>query len=938
MNYYHISHCDTLADISELIDLESTYEHKNQNIDQSSGNITENMYGELHQISSSQYNNECDITTNTATTSVHLVDESYYVKNYQMLSNQHDITQITEEYEYKLPFQDEDEIPSTSKSNSNNYITKKGHQTMATDEDSIMTHDDSYDQILTFQDNLYDYRLPFQDYLYDYRLPFQDEDETVSTSELNNSNCVTEKEHQIMMLDKDETIKKIMDEHKYALPNKCRDAIAFAEKITICDSYAINYPSCELIEYEFGTSLLSWKDGIYSLAVKEIGLGEIESKIEAMTYRRKYEAYGNTNKHEEKNFSVVLHFLEKVFISLVIEEVENVEAEHSIQIEYGMSIEDLRNAAINNPTFFSKLSEKCMSIIEHKVKNDIYSIIPCKMFTTTNINDISFFAPNKKKRLNIFNNIIVDSVSNLIERIVEFITEIDSKFILFSFFGKLCGLYLQRQLLQKIKEIGNRISDNVSQSAVYPGIRSITEINLAIDSYNATGSIPEHSASGFYDTIHRTVYDFKEEICKKIREFRFFYDYLSNTISESSENDILIFSSRLLEYLKYETMCLYGKKIKVVDKINNRFLYYENTIYNPPEMNFVGKNDISLISNIRINSNHLSNGVYSSAIRNSCFTHSKLEESFLLEMKPYIRSSHIKDPDFSNFYSNLMNMLASLVYHKLINLELELSSYVLIPGNNIYTIKQLILSNSYYLNKFSKICEDELDLIRQCDKELSYGISMTKCFFYEKELLTSKSSASAITPRRAENKLSYSPELSLDVLRYAISELPNMLQSTISNADYNFFTSALFKNFNGITIAKRSLQEISALGRNILQSVHENQFMMDSVEYVINECNYITYNTIQYNSLFLHTRGLVLGNYRSVRFFIDRIIFLFEEEIRRLSRESIVLIDNVVALPTEEIIDKLFNAFKNEITQECINSFSEICVRKYICEKLNISC
>ncbi|WP_092411568.1 hypothetical protein [Candidatus Ichthyocystis sparus] len=721
----------------------------------------------------------------------------------------------------------------------------------------------------------------------------------------------------------DETI-QIMNEHKYTLPSKYTHSVPYLTEAITYKPYTLDVPSCKFTNYKFGTSLLSCEGGIYSSVIKEIGIGEIETKLDEIIVINRLSKYNCMNSSGGKNLSLISHHLKKIFISLILEEVKSVESEYPVHIAPEMSIEDLRNASINNHVFFQKFSERCSNITRSKIKNDIYQYIPSKIYIATNINDNTNFQFNPKAHAKLFNHIIINSISDLRTRIIDFITNAESKFILFSFFGKLCGLYLQRQLLEEIKNIGDLISERVKKYFISPAIRSINEINLAIRSYNTTGNIPSSSASGFYNIIHQVACDFMDNICTQLKKLKFFYNESIGTISESSEDDILIFSQRLLEYFKYEIVCSCQKKLKPVYKPRSKNLLSKNkkSSKTKHELDY----NVSCISDMHINSNHLRDGIYSSAIKNSDFKYSNLEELFLMEMKSYIRSADIEIPDFSCFYTNFMRAISSIIYHKLENLELELSSYILIPGNNIYTVKQLILNSDYHLNKFSKICEDELDMIRQCDKKSSYGISMTKCFFHGKELYTSPSSASSITPRRVDGKISYSSELLSDVITYAVSILPSIVRSKISNADNKFFTSALFKNFNGIMISKKSLQEISALGRHILQSVHENKFLLDNLKSVNNE----KVDYASSDSFVARPDSVGITKNMNAKFFINKTVLLFEEEIYRLSLESIILLGDTITLPPQDIAYTLFGEFKRQITFYCITSFSEMSVSEHV--------
>ncbi|WP_141663548.1 hypothetical protein, partial [Candidatus Ichthyocystis sparus] len=612
-------------------------------------------------------------------------------------------------------------------------------------------------------------------------------------------------------------ISVVEDQQHQAMNNECNISKAtcetdrhsesqYSKVISICKSYILNAPSSKFLDHKFGTSLLSCKDGIYSLTVRKIGLGPIKNKLIDIIH---HNVVGNNflGKYGEENLSVITYYLEKVFMSLVIREVENNEIECPVQIVSGMSIEDLRNVSINNNHFFDRLSKKCLDITKNKMTSDIYDNIPRNMFTRTNVCDSTKFVFYKKIHANRLNGLMVDSMSNLKKRIIEFITNAEPKYIASSFFGNFCGLYLQRQLLEKIKNIGNKISDNVLNYNSFPGIRFSNEINLAISLYDSTGNIPTHSSSGLYNFIHQKVCEFREDICAQIRQFKFFYNHSSHTISEASENDVENFSNTFIEYFKYASICSYREKL----------LSVKNVKLNTSMMRSIEE------SNTDIPNNYMKNGVYLSAIKNhDGFRHKQLEESFSIEMKQYIKSAKIENPDFSHFYENLIHLITLTISDKLLNLELELSSYALIPGNDISSIKKLILGSSYHLNQFNKICENEIDLIMQYSSKLFYGIPMIKCFFPQKSNVP-KSSVCHIVPRLIRLKHSYSPELLLDVLISAISKLPNMFQLEINNADDKFFENTLFTNFNGRLISKKSLQEFSKIERDVLHIIHENK-------------------------------------------------------------------------------------------------------------------
>ncbi|WP_141663619.1 hypothetical protein, partial [Candidatus Ichthyocystis sparus] len=256
----------------------------------------------------------------------------------------------------------------------------------------------------------------------------------------------------------DETI-QIMNEHKYTLPSKYTHSVPYLTEAITYKPYTLDVPSCKFTNYKFGTSLLSCEGGIYSSVIKEIGIGEIETKLDEIIVINRLSKYNCMNSSGGKNLSLISHHLKKIFISLILEEVKSVESECPVHIAPEMSIEDLRNASINNHVFFQKFSERCSNITRSKIKNDIYQYIPSKIYIATNINDNTNFQFNPKAHAKLFNHIIINSISDLRTRIIDFITNAESKFILFSFFGKLCGLYLQRQLLEEIKNIGDLISE-----------------------------------------------------------------------------------------------------------------------------------------------------------------------------------------------------------------------------------------------------------------------------------------------------------------------------------------------------------------------------------------------------------------------------------------------------------------------------------------------
>ncbi|WP_092411570.1 hypothetical protein [Candidatus Ichthyocystis sparus] len=870
----------------------------------------------------------------SSTSELNLQGYPLQAQQQQTTENQYEVNY--EEYGYTVPPQND--ASSTSELNLQGYPLQ-AQQQQATESQYNVNYGEYGDTVPPQNDasstsglNLQSYPLQAQqqqttesqydiNYVqYECTIPFQSEE--ASTSELNQQNYPLQNEKQQIM-ENQYDITLGTHEHNEITPSNKHTCISYPAETDV-HSHIFNVPSFAFVNFKFGISLLSWANKTYSLIIREIGIGDIEKKLESMVLKQNN--LNNAKKYDKQNISLLLHHLEKVFMSLITEEIETIEEEYEIDIRQGMSVENLRRAAINNSSFFKKLFEKCSHIIENNIADDIYKNIPYKIFTQTALREGSCFIFNKKSHLRKFSSIIISSISNLKERIIRFITDSEPKIILSLFFGNFCGLHLQRRLLQEIKDISDRILYNIVTYAIPHGIRSNTEISLAINLYTDTGTIPSHSVSGFYDYIHSAVYMFKGEIFSKIKKYRLFYNDSSGAVVKASENDIEIFSNRFLEYFKYAAICSYRQQLVST--------YNDST--NPSNIQNAGVYDIECASRININSSHLHNGIYFLATKSSSFRHSKLEDFFLLEMKKYIRSANIKNLEFSCFYSNIISIVANIISYKLELIESELSSHILIPGNDISTVKELILNSDYHLHQFSKICENEVSLIDQCDIPLSYGVNMIKCFWDTKIPSnpipsTYKSSVSLVMPRQAKSKYSYSPELLLDVLRFAISELPSMVKSEIEKADQGFFVNALFKNFDGIAISKKSLEEISNLGKNILHSVHEKKIIMNTLEYIFHGTisSITTYENANESDLFYYIRSIVLSRGSKIGVLVDEVILSFENEIRRLSEESIILDGNTITLSTKDIENKLFNSFRSEIKLECINSLSEICTSRY---------
>ncbi|WP_092481364.1 hypothetical protein [Candidatus Ichthyocystis sparus] len=949
MNCYPTN--DTLDRVSNNI--ENSNGLQNTNSSQLSGHADESKCAVLHRISSNQY----DITGITEELHkyglpLQITEESY----------KYDLPlQITEEpYEYDLPLQINEEpheyglsLDITEESYKYDLplqITKE----LSEYDLSLQITGESYEYDPLYEYNpTFKYEIPSTSGLgvngnykqmvvneYDvkriisehkYALPFKYE--TPSTSGLNVSNHPTQAETQRMLGNSSSIDEPNYGQAslKFTLLNKSTDPLQ-STSLPAYESYVIDNPSCELVRCKFGTSLLSWDGGIYSLSVRKIGLGLEAYQIGSVALQNKKKTSSinllYSDESAGKNFSAVLHYLEEIFISLVMEEVEDIEEKHPVQVRSGMSIENIRHEAINNGVFFKKLSKKCVNIIHSKIKSDIYKCIPSKIFIDTNLASSHRFSFDERFHSSRFDTTMINSISNLRERIVRFTAQATPEFILSSFFGKFCGLYLQRQLLQEVKNIGNKISDSIQDFPISEIIFN-TEVSLAISSYTNTGNIPQHSLSGFYDYVHRVVYKFEGNIHSKIREFRFFYNELTGTVSEIPEGDVSVYAHRLLEYFKYACMLSYRKKLSNVPNNRKRPLVDPCKRKNL-EASTVEKYDVSSISNIGINSTHISEGIYFSAVKNSSFRHNYFEEVFLLEMKMYIRSLNIENPEFADLYDNIMGSIAKIIAIKLEKLELNLASHILIPGNNLSAIRGIVLSNGYHLDQFYKICANEIILIEQCDRKLSYGLSVEKCFFIKKSSYASKSSVLLIMPRRVKSKYCFSPEISLDILKSAILKLPGMVASTISSADDGFFARAVFKDFDGIVVAKKSLQEISELGRAILQSSHENKYLIGSSNCVVDEVMSIfpLYGIIGHDNLVSRARNIILYKNSKPIQIIDGILLSFEDEMRRLSKKSIILLGDTISLPTEDISNKLFDKFKTEVRNICINSFLEICVMR----------
>ncbi|WP_092415235.1 hypothetical protein [Candidatus Ichthyocystis sparus] len=915
------------------------------------------------------------------------------IQQQQIIEDQHDVDQNTDE-SYEFTQQLLDDILDASESNVNNYLTQsQQQQTVGNQHDLVRDTDESYELTPRLLNEILDAsELTFNNYpsqiqqivenqntisqnTYEtYECTIPTPDEIYNASKFNVSNYLEQIQRQQIVVKNHRVIAQIVSEHNYTLPfpdeshiisvlntdnthtkiqyqqitentheiTQPKNCILQNKKpipqasIPICESYIISTPSCKFLKSKFGTSLLSWKGGIYSLIVKEIGPEIEDYKIGNIVSPNKKASSADTrnNNRDEKNFSVISNIVKNIFISLVINEIENVEAEYPIEIKHGMSIEDLRNAAINNNMFFEKLSEKYTNITNNM--EDIYKDIPTRIYVRTEIKNTARLSFNEALHSHRLTILITNSILNLKERIIKFITQAKPEFILFSFFSKFCGLYLQRQLLQEIKNIGDKISDIEQNFPIPPGIRSNTEINLAIRSYTNTGSIPQNNASGFYDYVHKQIYKFRYNVYSEIKKSRFYYENLSGTINEASEDDLSIFSDRLLEYFKYAAMCLYREKLSNNTSEKKNFFATSTSKTSASEVASIDdKRNISCVTKIGINDDHIVNGIYFLAIKNSDFRHIKFEELFLMEMKIYIQSLHVENIDFSHLYANTMSAIASMMSHKLDKLELELLSTVLIPEKKISTIKDSILRNDYLLYIFSKICEDEFNMINQCDTNLPYGISMKNLLSQENKKnpdpYAYKTSISSITPRQTKPKISYSPESLLDLLRSAILKLPNMLQSKIQNADDSFFVNAIFKNFNGTIISKKSLQEFSNLGRNILQSAHENQHLSYRLERIVDKITkqLPMQNVIKYSKLLSKICNAAHKDNKLINK-LDEIILSFEMEIERLSRESIILLDdNTMSLPSKDTANKLFNEFRSEIKSDSINSLSEIFASKY---------
>ncbi|WP_092415239.1 hypothetical protein [Candidatus Ichthyocystis sparus] len=793
------------------------------------------------------------------------------------------LSQLTnEEYGYDPPFQYQYMEPSTSWFNTNAHALETQQR---------QTTDDQYGAS-QYIDNS-----GFLDYLLS-----PDQDHSILESNFN-THAVETQQQQVIG-------------NKLDIPQISYEPNKYYELQSVYKSYILETPPCGFLGHKFGISLLSWEGEIYSLIVKKIGLGPIRDKLENIIYH----SVVSNNFYESggEDFSVIMYHLKKIFMSLIIREIENDEMEHPVQIRSGMLIGDLRNAAVHNSNFFDKLGEKCLDITQNRITHDIYNDMPKRLFTTTSINDFTKFVFNKKSHADKLNRVMVHSISNLKKRIIKFIANAEPKYIVSSFFGKFCGLYLQRQLLEEIKSIGNKISDSILSYDLFPGIRFSSEINLAISLYDTTGSIPTYSSSGLYNFVHQKVCEFREDICAKIKKFKFFYNDSSATVNEMSESDIETFSNKLMEYFKYASICSYREREKLlgVKKVDAATLIIKGT----------RKYNISCIKNIDMTNNYMNDGMYLSAIRNhNGFRHVQLEASFFMEMKQYMQSAKIDTPDFSHFYENLIHVIARTVSDKLTNLELELSSYVLIPGNDIHSIKQLILDSSYHLNQFNRVCENEIDLIMQCDSELLYGIPVLKCFTAQRSNI-SESSICRINPRLVKSKHSYSPELLLDIIISAISKLPSIFQLEINNADDRFFESSLFTNFNGTLISKKSLQELSTIGRDILHLVHENQTTIDILKSIVDEATRLELNLENNNVM----RSIIISKDKEILCIVETIMFTFKEKIENLSRESIILSGKTITTPSEETAHELLDSFKTEITLNCFDSFSEICLNEYI--------
>ncbi|CUT17830.1 hypothetical protein Ark11_1011 [Candidatus Ichthyocystis hellenicum] len=466
-----------------------------------------------------------------------------------------------------------------------------------------------------------------------------------------------------------------------------------------------------------------------------------------------------------------------------------------IKITPGMSISDIRSKCISNNTFLSNLSEYCIETVEIIRKTpdtEFFHIIQNNINLGTNNFfkiDLTSIPNHKKNALSILSkNLIIETISDLTQKIIYAIKKFKSIDICAGLFSVLHGAYVSKSFIKDLIEIYND-TDNE--------IRSNKCLKTRFDN----------------DQIL-----FDESIAK-------------NKLKEAVENSVILYKENtyhpnwstkelMIEYLLsdminiFYDLCSSGKyyPIEVEDIVKNyaKFIIPRGIVVLSPQYK---------PSNIFINK-HIDN-IYEYAIKNVFIDKEKIFSDTILKEFKYSIEHKIYDAsniDMTNTYSKVREYILKKMSHY--TKDIVQSAYLLItPGMHVSDIRSTLISNQFFLNK-----------IEECRLEITEMINITPPM----ELLRVIQQNITIDLINNFNLTAHSITIiKRDALYKALKKLiidtvSNLKQDiifVIENLSCDDISSILFLQLHGANIIVSSIKNII----NIYEEIMENESLISDL-------------------------------------------------------------------------------------------------------------